>query len=1033
MAMVTKRRRPAAAEANEGTQGKDEPSRNGMMGLLGRLSSALGNAAELAQFGQLGQTARTPYDVVLREPIFRLRHYRGAATTDGRRPSILLVPPLMITAEVYDIAAQGSAVAALLELGVDPWVVDFGAPERQEGGLRRTLTDHVLAVSRAVDRVSEEVGHDVHLAGYSQGGMFCYQAAAYRRSQGLASVIAFGSPVDVRQQALPAIPEAVAVRVAGTLGRLVSASVARSALPAWVSRTMFRLISPTKEIRGQLEFLTGLHDREALLRREGQRRFLAREGWVAWPGPALGEFVEQFLVHNRMLSGGFVIGGRTLTLADITCPVLTFVGLTDEIARPEAVRSIRQAAPRAEIYEVSLRAGHFGLVVGSTAMRESWPLVAGWVRWRAGLVRRPKQIVAAGEVKRPPRPKREPSPGSLLAELGRSALSVVGDALGENAGALRGLASSVINQLPLVARLQRVRRDTRIGLGLMLAERVAAAPDGTFFLFQGRAYTYAEANRRVDAVVRGLISIGVRQGDHVGLYMDSRPSALALTTAISRLGAVGVLLRPDGDLQQELALGEVEFLITDPERGEYARSVWDRTVYVLGGGGGPRKLAAGLFDMEAIDPDRVAVPEWYEPDPGRSEDLAFILFSGRGENTHANRITNRRWALAAFGAASAGAMSASDTVYCWTPIYHPTGLLVSMGAPVVVGARMAIADEFSAATFWKEVRQYGATVVFYAGTVCRELVDAPYDPAERNHPVRLFAGSGMPRPLWRRVVERFGPLTVCEFYATTEGNAILANVSGAKIGSVGRPIPGSARVALAAYDARMKTLLREASGYCRRVPSGQTGLLLAEVDRERGVMIGKPLRSVFERGDAWYATNFLLRRDEDGDYWRVDNLNDVIQHADGPLPTIPIKDAAWEVEGVSAAAAYGVQLPNVAFEIPVVAVSLQAGATLDLEALHESVERELEPSSRPLVVRVVKELPMTAGYRLRHQPLRDAGVDPREIKDPMFWYDRTRGTYQPMDMAAYDRLCTSLAAGRAPRRRAKVKAARRRRPRPAAR
>ena len=1031
--MATKRHGRTAAAAEADTERQDEAAGSGVLGFVSRLSSALGNAAELAQFGQLGQTARTPYDVVLREPIFRLRHYRGAKTADGRRPSVVFVPPLMITAEVYDIAAEGSAVAALLEGGVDPWVVDFGAPERQEGGLRRTLTDHVLAVSRAVDRVREEGGREVHLAGYSQGGMFCYQAAAYRRSQGLASVITFGSPVDIRQQAIPAVPEAVAVRVLGGLGRVVSASFARSALPAWVSRTMFRLVSPTKEIRGQLEFLTGLHDRDALLRREGQRRFLASEGWVAWPGPALGEFVEQFLVHNRMVSGGFVIGGRTLTLADITCPILTFVGLTDEIARPEAVRSIRQAVPRAEIYEVSLRAGHFGLVVGSTAMRETWPTVAGWLRWRNGLGRRPKQIVAASEMKRAPRPKAEPSPSSLLAGLGRNALNVLGDALGENAGALRGLASTVINQLPLLARLQRVRRDTRIGLGLMLAERTAAAPNGTFFLYRGRAYTYAEANRRVDAVVRGLISLGVRQGDHVGLYMDSRPSALALTTAISRLGAVGVLLRPDGDLQRELALGEVQFLITDPERGEYAKSVWGRTVYVLGGGGGPRTLPAGLFDMEGIDPDRVAVPEWYEPGPGRSEDLAFILFSGRGDHTRANRITNRRWALGAFGAASAGAMNSTDTVYCWTPIYHPTGLLVSMSAPIVVGARMAIADEFSAATFWKEVRQYGATVVFYAGTVCRELVDAPYDPAERNHPVRLFAGSGMPRPLWRRLVERFGPLTVLEFYATTEGNAILANVSGAKIGSVGRPIPGSARVVVAAYDASKKALIREASGYCRRVPSGGTGLLLAEVDRERGALIGKPLRSVFERGDAWYPTSDLLRRDEDGDYWRVDNINDIIQHDDGPLPTIPIKDAVWEVEGVSAAAAYGVRLPNVDFEIPVVAISLRAGATLDLEALHEQVERELEPSSRPLVVRLVKELPMTAGYRLRKQPLREAGVDPREIKDPMFWYERAKGTYQPMDMAAYDRLCTSLAVRRGARRRDKSKPAKRRRARRGAR
>ena len=80
---------------------------------------------------------------------------------------------MMLAAEVYDVSPTTSAVTLLREHGVDPWVVDFGAPEREEGGLERTLADHVLAVSDAVDRVREATGRDVHLAGYSQGGMFC--------------------------------------------------------------------------------------------------------------------------------------------------------------------------------------------------------------------------------------------------------------------------------------------------------------------------------------------------------------------------------------------------------------------------------------------------------------------------------------------------------------------------------------------------------------------------------------------------------------------------------------------------------------------------------------------------------------------------------------------------------------------------------------------------------------------------------------------------------------------------------------------
>src|SRR5690606_29490875 len=100
------------------------------------------------------------------------------------------------TAEIYDVSPELSAVARLVEAGLDPFVVDFGAPEEEQGGMDRTLDDHVRGVAWAVERVAELTGRATHLAGYSQGGMFAYQAAAYLGSRHVASVITFGSPVD---------------------------------------------------------------------------------------------------------------------------------------------------------------------------------------------------------------------------------------------------------------------------------------------------------------------------------------------------------------------------------------------------------------------------------------------------------------------------------------------------------------------------------------------------------------------------------------------------------------------------------------------------------------------------------------------------------------------------------------------------------------------------------------------------------------------------------------------------------------------
>ena len=214
-------------------------------------------------------------------------------------------------------------------------------------------------------------------------------------------------------------------------------------------------------------------------------------------------------------------------------------------------------------------------------------------------------------------------------------------------------------------------------------------------------------------------------------------------------------------------------------------------VLVLGGGES-RDLHlpehADVIDMEKIDPDVVELPGWYRPNPGLARDLAFVAFATVGGDLVARQITNFRWALSAFGTASAANLGRGDTVYCLTPLHHQSGLLVSLGGAVVGGARIALSRGLRPDRFVQEIRQYGVTVVSYTWAMLREVIDDPSFALNGNHPVRLFIGSGMPTGLWKRVIEVFEPAHVVEFFATTDGQAVLANVSGAKIGSEGRPL-----------------------------------------------------------------------------------------------------------------------------------------------------------------------------------------------------------------------------------------------------
>jgi putative long chain acyl-CoA synthase len=534
-------------------------------------------------------------------------------------------------------------------------------------------------------------------------------------------------------------------------------------------------------------------------------------------------------------------------------------------------------------------------------------------------------------------------------------------------------------------------------------ERRRKAPDETFFLFEDRAYTAKAVGDRIDNVVRGLISIGVRQGEHVGVLMGTRPSALALTVALSRLGAVSVLLRPDGDLAREAELGQVRRIIADPERAALAAELGILHTFVLGGGGGPRNMELqDITDMEQIDPATVTLPRWYRPNPGRANDVAFITFTGEDGSTRMSRITNRRWAMSAFGTASSAALTDADTVYSVTPPYHPSGLMMSIGGAIAGGARLAMATTFNPPTFWEEVRRYGVTVASYTWTLLHDIVEAPPSLSERHHPVRLFIGSGMPRGLWRRVEQRFAPARVLEFYASTEAAAILVNLRDAKPGSMGRRLPGSAEVRIAAYDIDARELELGSDGLGRECAVNEVGMLLARV-RSNEPLSTTPLRGVFTRDDAWLATGDLFRRDADGDHWRVDSLGEVIHASEAPVFTGAIRDALYDIPAVDLAVAYGVAPGGDEHEIAIAAVTLRPGRELSAKELSSALA-SLEAHQRPVIIHVVDEIPVTTWFRPLTGSLRGAGIPQPSEQNSAWFLDVSGRSYRPLTPAARRRL-----------------------------
>ena len=950
-----------------------------------RLVAFAQNATEVARYGGLRTEDETfPYAIEAQWKDVVLRRYFPEEPASG--PAFLLVHPLMMSAEMWDVAPAVSCVRKLYESGIDPWVIDYGRPETTPEILERTLSDLVVALDRAVEHICTFRGSDVFVGGYSQGGMLGYQVAAYRSTKGVAGVVSFGAPVDFRG----GLPSSVSPEVIAKAGKVLGSVGSRVSVPGWLTRNAFRVVDPVKATRKQVDFLLALHDRDALLPREGQRRFIDGDGWLTAPGPALAEFAHQFLEHNRMLQGGIVVNGVALSLADITCPMLAVIGDSDIVASAGTIRPLKDAAPNSDTWEAHVTAGHLGLVLGSRAQAQGWPAVIEFVHWADGngpepsLARRIADVEERG-VPDIPHVPREPGTRLLLKQVASSTADA-----GRN---LRRTLESASVQARRLARVQS-SGSVRESLALTLDEQAAKNPTHIQFLYQGTAVTRADAKMRIDAVTRGLLHIGVHQGDHVGILMGARPSAVSAVAAVNRIGAVSVMLRPGFEVEREASLGATKLVICDPERVHEALST-GRPVYVLGGGNATRPtLPAGVMDLERLDVETTRVPSWFEENPGRSPELAFVMFTGEKASLRAHHVTNHRWVLSAFGTAAAAALSERDTVYCLTPPSHMSGLLVSIGAAIAGDARFAMADAFDPDVFWEEVRRYGVTVVSYTWSSLQALVDAPPRKTEDNHPIRLFVGSGMPPALWRRVAARFKPAGVVGFY-TSPGEAVLVNLGGTKPGALGRPLPGASKVRLVAWDLTADEPMRDEDGWPILCGVNEPGMLLAEVtpDGTCAGVVPDVVRGVLQQGDAWLASGDLVVRDAEGDFWWHGSTRQIVQCASGLRYPSMIRDALETMNAVEVAVAFPVEDSD-GNVVAAAAVQLRTGARLTAADLARAFD-EADESSIPDLVRVVSEVPKTYLYRPVPGQLADEGLVSATTSAPVWRRQGSMKVFKP--------------------------------------
>ncbi|MBV9305051.1 MAG: AMP-binding protein [Acidobacteriaceae bacterium] len=161
---------------------------------------------------------------------------------------------------------------------------------------------------------------------------------------------------------------------------------------------------------------------------------------------------------------------------------------------------------------------------------------------------------------------------------------------------------------------------------------------------------------------------------------------------------------------------------------------------------------------------------------------------------------------------------------------------------------------------------------------------------------------------------------------------------------------------------------------------------------------------MFERGDAWFRTGDLMRRDEQGYFYFVDRIGDTFRWKGENVSTTEVSEAICKFPGIQQAAVYGVAVPGADGRAGMATVA--SSEDLDLANFRAHLCKHLPEYAHPLFLRVRSQLEMTGTFKhTKHSLLRD-GFDPTATHDLIYFNDRTRSIFVPLTTDLYERLQT---------------------------
>jgi acetyl-CoA synthetase len=528
-----------------------------------------------------------------------------------------------------------------------------------------------------------------------------------------------------------------------------------------------------------------------------------------------------------------------------------------------------------------------------------------------------------------------------------------------------------------------------------------------------RDITYAELLADTQRFANALKDVGVGPGDIVGIYLPMIPEVVVAMLACARIGAPHNVVFGGFSaeaVRERMEFSEAKALVTVDgarRKGKTApikQQVDEQmdeletleTIVVVRHTGidCPMREGRDRFYDELMEAAEAECPA----EPLDAEHPLFILYTS-GSTAKPKGILHTTGGYLTGVAAThryVFDLKPEDDVYwCAADVGWVTGHSYIVYGPLLNGATSVMwegaPDYPSKGIWWELVERYGVTILYTAPTAIRTFIKWGADIPEESDlsSLRLLGSVGEPiNPkawLWYQQVIGAGRCPIVDTWWQTETGAImispLPGITATKPGSATTPFPGIEAKVVDEHDGEP-------------VEGGQ-GLLVLErpwpsmlrtlyKEEERFV------ETYFSRfGKETYLVGDAARRDEDGYFWVIGRIDDVVNVSGHRLSTAEVESAIVAHEKVAEAAVIG-QSDEDTGQAICAFVTLQGDTEPSdelIEGIRATVAERIGKFARPKRIIWADDLPKTRSGKIMRRLLRDIAEgralgDVTTLRDP---------------------------------------------------